>query len=217
MFNERQAASGFPNAACFVSFVPNIPISQFQFSTMPLTEQDILNLQRKTERYKEALQNTQRYRKIWKKELKKSIVAHLRALAEAGGFPAKVQEVAEIENLEAVVLTLGTSESGLGESVGNDLRRDLIKQNGSLVYQQLFNGKILVLINFPFIEKYGQPQPPKTIAIYRPEELKEPYFQRHVETFITDVTAWEDYDDDVAAEPNQRIGFKMNFEKEEEG
>ena len=29
--------------------------------------------------------------------------------------------------------------------------RDLIKQNGSLVYQQLFNGKILVLINYPYI------------------------------------------------------------------
>ncbi len=182
---------------------------------MPLSEQDVLNLQRKVERYKEALQNTQNYRKIWKKGLKKNIAEHLRLLAEAGGLPAKVQAVEDIQNLEAVVLTLGTSESGLGESVGDDLRRDLIKQNGSLVYQQLFNGKILVLINLPFIEKYGQPQPPKTIAVYRPEELKEPYFQRHVETFVTDVTAWEDYDDDAVSEPNQRIGFKMNFENEE--
>lgn len=183
---------------------------------MPLTEQDVLSLQRKVERYKEVLQNTQRYREIWKKELRKSIAEQLRSLAEAGGLPATLQEVEDIQNLEAVVLTLGTSESGLGESVGNDFRRDLIKQNGSLVYQQLFNGKILVLINLPFIEKYGQPQPPKTIAIYRPEELKEPYFQRHVETFMTDVTAWEDYDDDMVSEPNQRIGFKMNFKEEEE-
>ncbi len=149
-------------------------------------------------------------------ELKKNIVAQLRSLLESGGLTAKVQEVSDIQNLEAVILTLGTSESGLSEDVGNGLRRDLIKQNGSLVYQQLFNGKILVLINMPYIEKYGQPQPPKTIAIYRPEELKEPYFQRHVETFITDVTAWEDYDDDQVSEPNQRIGFKMNFEKEEQ-
>ncbi len=182
---------------------------------MPFSEQDTQNLQRKVAHYKEVLQNTQRYREIWKKELKKGIAAQLRSLAELGGLPAKVQEVEEIQNLEAVTLTLGTSESGLGETVGNGLRRDLIKQNGSLVYQQLFNGKILVLINLPYIEKYGQPQPTKTIAIYRPEELKEPYFQRHVETFVTDVTAWEDYDDDLVSEPNQRIGFKMNFEQEE--
>ncbi len=183
---------------------------------MPLSEQDNLNLQRKVERYKEVLQNTQRYRQVWKDELKANIAAQLRTLALSGGLPADVQEVGDIQNLEAVILNLGTSESGLGESVGNGLRRDLIKQNGSLVYQQLFNGKILVLINFPFIEKYGQPQAPKTIAVYRPEELKEPYFQRHFETFVTDVTAWEDYDDDLVSEPNQRIGFKMNFEKEEQ-
>lgn len=181
---------------------------------MALSGQDTLNLQRKVERYKEMLQNTQQYREIWKKDLKKMITAQLLSLAESGGLPATVQELSDIQNLEAVMLTLGTSESGLGEDVGNGLRRELIKQNGSLVYQQLFNGKILVLINLPFIEKYGQPQPPKTIAVYRPEELKEPYFQRHVETFVTDVTAWEDYDDDLVSEPNQRIGFKMNFEEE---
>ena len=76
----------------------------------------------------------------------------------------------------------------------------------------LFNGKIIVLINYPFIENYGQPQPPKTIAIYRPEELKEPYFIRHMEEFLQEITKWEDYDDD---EPTKRIGFQLNFGQEE--
>ncbi|NJN35339.1 MAG: hypothetical protein HC817_14875 [Saprospiraceae bacterium] len=94
------------------------------------------------------------------------------------------------------------------------IKRDLVKHNGSLVYQQLFNGKILVLINLPFIEKYGQPQQPRSIAIYRPEELKEPFILRHVEALISDVTNWEDYDDDAPTQdPNQRIGFKLNFEE----
>lgn len=181
---------------------------------MQLNPQDTQGLQRKVVRYKEVLQNTSDYRAVWKSSLKQNIAEQLRALAEVSGLPAMVEEREDIHNLEAVVLTLGVSESGLGESIGSGLRRDLIKQNGSLVYQQLFNGKILVLINFPFIEKYGQPQPPKTIAIYRPEELKEPYFQRHVETFVADITAWEDYDDDLVPDPNQRIGFKMNFEEE---
>ena len=136
---------------------------------MQLSEEDTLNLKRKVTRYKEVLQNTINYRKAWKSTLRKNISEQLRALAAAGGLDAKVEIRDDIKNLEAVALTLGVAESGLGEPVGNGLRRDLIKQNGSLVYQQLFNGKILVLINFPFIEKYGQPQPPKTIAIYRPE------------------------------------------------
>jgi hypothetical protein len=181
---------------------------------MPLSEQDALNLRRKVSRYQEVLQNTQRYRETWTSELKQTIQEQLKSLTDASGLPANVEVRSDIQNLEAVTLTLGSSASGLAEPVGGGLRRDLIKQGGSLVYQQLFNGKILVLINFPYIEKYGQPQPPKTIAIYRPEELKEPYFLRHIETFVSDITAWEDYDDDVVSEPNQRIGFKLNFQEE---
>lgn len=179
---------------------------------MALTESESSSLRRKVDRYKEVLQITNLYRDAWKTEVKQRILDQLRLLAEAGGMRYTMEERSEIENLEAVVLTLGTEVSGLREPVGTGLRRDLIKQNGSLVYQQLFNGKILVLINLPFIEKYGEPQPPKTIAIYRPDELKEAYFLQHLETFITDVTAWEDYDDQ-ASEPNQRIGFKLNFEE----
>lgn len=180
---------------------------------MAFTELETTNFKKKVEQYKEILENTKRYRETWKTSLKQTIIDRLTELTTAGGLECEIEERNDIENLEAIVLTLGHSESGLGEPVGSDLRRDLIKQNGSLGYQQLFNGKILVLISFPFIEKYGQPQPPKTIAIYRPEELKDAYILRHMETFMTDITAWEDYDDDLP-EPNQRIGFKMNFEQE---
>lgn len=178
---------------------------------MTISNTDLFNLNQKVVRYKDALENTRRYRGIWQELLRNQLKDQLQALIQACGLNAQIEERKEIEHLEALVVTLGAEPSGLREPLGGGLRRDLIKQNGSLVYQQLFNGKILVLINLPFIEKYGQPQPPKTIAIYRPEELKEPYLIRHLETFVTDVTAWEDYDDD-AAEPNQRIGFKVNFE-----
>ena len=73
------------------------------------------------------------------------------------------------------------------------------------------------MINYPYIEGYGEPRPPKSLAIYRPEELKEPFFLRHLEEFITEIFNWEDYDDDNnGAEPNQRIGFRLNFENPEE-
>jgi hypothetical protein len=180
---------------------------------MALTEAETINLRRKVERYKEILQNTLQYRKIWNESLKKQIMAQLKALAEASGLSFSIEERNEIQNLGAVVLNLGTEVSGLREPVGNGLHRDLIKQNGSLVYQQLFNGKILVLINMPHVEKYGEPPVPKTLSIYRPEELKEAYILQHLETFVSDVTIWEDYDDEMP-EPNQRIGFKLNFEEQ---
>jgi len=181
---------------------------------MTFTEQDYFNFQRKVEHYQEVLKNTERYREYWTNTLKKDLLSVLKQAAELAKLACSVDDRSEIQNLGAVVVNLGASRSGLGEPVGNGLHRDLIKQNGSLVYQQLFNGKILVLINYPFIEKYGEPQPPKTLAIYRPEELKEPYVIRHLESFIAEVTSWEDYDDDRPDE-NQRIGFKLNFEQEE--
>lgn len=180
---------------------------------MAFNEQDLFNLQRKVARYQELLQNTKLYRDVWQTTLRQGIVEQLTNLSQSAGLGGSIEIRNDIANLEAVVFNLGSVESGLSEPVGSGMHRGLIKQNGSLVYQQLFNGKILVLINYPFIEKFGQPQAPKTIAIYRPEELKEPYFLRHMEAFVAEITAWEDYDDDMP-EPNQRIGFKMNFERE---
>ncbi|MEL7118095.1 MAG: hypothetical protein AAFO07_01600, partial [Bacteroidota bacterium] len=167
---------------------------------------DLFNLKRKVTQYKEVLKNTRAYREVWKNELKAKIQNTLQQLVDATELEAKIDLREEMENLNAIVLSLGESKSGMYQEVSEDIKRHLIKHNGSLVYQQLFNGKIIVLINYPFIENYGQPHPPKTIAIYRPEELKEPYFIRHMEEFLQEITKWEDYDDD---EPTKRIGFKL--------
>jgi hypothetical protein len=171
-------------------------------------ENELINLKRKVSQYKEVLQNTDTYRKVWEETLRTAIKNRLEELAEATGLEAVVEERSEMENLQAVTLSLGDTKSGMYQVVGRDIQRHLIKHNGSLIYQQLFNGKIIVLIQYPFIENYGQPSPPKTLAIYRPEELKDPYIVRHLEEFVLEITKWEDYDDD---EPNKRIGFDLNF------
>ena len=176
-------------------------------------ESQIFNLKRKVAQYKEVLNNTANYRKVWQDSLKENIISKLQELLVQSELDAKVEERGEMENLQAVVVSLGTSESGMYQQVGDDLKRHLIKQNGSLIYQQLFNGKIIVLIHYPYIENYGEPNPPKTIAIYRPEELKDPFFIRHMEEFIQEITKWEDYDDD---EPHKRIGFNLNFTPQDE-
>ncbi|MEZ4983784.1 MAG: hypothetical protein R2795_01900 [Saprospiraceae bacterium] len=170
--------------------------------------QELNNLNRKVARYNEVLDNTHKYREVWITELNQFILDQLNYIMGEVGLDATVEVRADLENLEAIELSLGTVRSGMSHRVNEHVQRDLIKHNGSLVYQQLFNGKIMVLIQYPYIEGYGEPRPPKTIAIYRPEELKEPFFIRHIEEFIQEITLWEDYDDD---EPHQRIGFQLNF------
>ena len=168
------------------------------------------NLTRKVAEYRRVLEQTARYRKIWDDTLEADIKGALEKLVADTGLAATVTVTEEIANLAAITLSLGNVRSGLSQDVVDGVTRAMIKHNGSLVYQQLFNGKVIVIIQYPFIENYGQPQPPKTIGIYRPEEVRAPYFQRHVEELLTEVTKWEDYDDD---EPNQKIGFKLNFEQ----
>lgn len=176
-----------------------------------LSEHELANLKHKVQNYDSILKNTMNYRSQWDGEtgLKNQIQAILQKMVDVTNLDANIEIKDDLANLEAVVLNLGTEKSGLAEKVSDDVQRSMIKHNGSLIYQQLFNGKIIVVIHYPFIENYGQPRPPKTIAIYRPEELKPPYFVRHVEEFISDISNWEDFDDD---DPQKKIGFKLNFE-----
>jgi len=167
-------------------------------------------LTRKVSEYRRVLEQTTAYRKNWDDELEETITSELKRLAEAAELSATIEIREEIANLAAITLSLGNVESDLAQDVADGVTRQLIKHNGSLVYQQLFNGKVIVIIQYPFIENYGKPQPPKTIGIFRPEELRPPFFQRHLEELLTEITKWEDYDDD---EPNQKIGFKFNFEQ----
>ena len=169
---------------------------------------ELNNLKRKVGAYKEIMTNARTYRDIWKNSLRDQIKGVLEMMIKGCELSATVEVRSDMENLEAIVLSLGDVKSGIWQEIGSDIKRHMIKHNGSLIYQQLFNGKIIVLINYPFIENYGQPRQPKTIGIYRPEELKEPFFIRHMEEFITDITNWEDYDDD---EPSKKIGFDINF------
>ncbi len=177
---------------------------------------ELHNLKRRVSLYKEILENTVVYRQVWKDHLRDFIIQQLSGIVKAVELNAGIVGRAEMENLEAIALSLGDGKSGLAEQVGaSRIKRPLIKNNGSLVYQQLFNGKVLVIIQLPFIEGYGEPHPPKQIGIYRPEELTTPFIIRHVEEFVKAITEWEDYDDDEPAS-DQRIGFKLNFNKKEQ-
>lgn len=161
----------------------------------------------KVQRYQSVLANTKAYRDRWEKQLKALIVSELENMLKITGLQGTIETSDKIRNLEYVILSLGSEESGIAEIVSDKVDKPLIKQNGSLVYQQLFNGKIQVIIGYPFIEGFGEPRPAKVISIYRPEEIKSPFIVRHMEEFIKELTQWEDYDDDDQSPA--KIGFNV--------
>src|SRR5690606_1729694 len=112
------------------------------------------------------------------------------------------------QNPETVVPGLGVVPRGIYEPVGDKFKKKLYKSNGMLIFQQLYNGKIIVMMGYPHIEEVANPKPPKTLEIIRPEELTDGYMLRYLETFFTEIIGWEDYDDDIP----QKIGFNAGFQ-----
>ncbi|MFZ1676890.1 MAG: hypothetical protein WBP41_10395 [Saprospiraceae bacterium] len=162
----------------------------------------------KVERYQNILANTKAYRERWDSQLRAQITAELENMIKVAKLDGKIELQDKVRHLEFIVLSLGSEESGISEIINDKTDKPLIKNNGSLIYQQLFNGKVQVMIGYPYIEGFGEPHPPKIIGIYRPEEIKTPFLIRHMEDFIKEITQWEDFDDDDT--PLARIGYQMS-------
>lgn len=166
---------------------------------------DISKLLSNVKKLNAVLQNTQNYRDQWESTHKNMIISVLENLIETGGIQGEVVINDNYEGLEAISLALQTSDSGIYERISDKTKRALIRNGGVLTYHQLFNGKIGILIGYPYIEGIGQPKMPKTLEISRPDELKEIHILRHVEMFIDEIAEWEDFDDDKDA--THTIGF----------
>jgi hypothetical protein len=166
--------------------------------------------------YKAVLENTATYRKAWHDMVKPLLLDSLNTTLKEVGLTAEVKVQEKLQNLEAVVVDLGKTSSGISEVIENSgVHRTMIKNNGALIYQQLFNGKIMVMVLPPSIEGYGEPKAPRSLEILRPHELNPSLLNKHLETLLKEVIDWEDYDDDEPSKQN--IGFNpIGYIKEEE-
>ena len=64
---------------------------------------------------------------------------------------------------------------------------------------------VMVMLNAPHIEGYGEPKPPRTLEIIRPDEMTPDLIFGHVERLLNDIIEWEDFDDD---DRNKKVAFQ---------
>lgn len=166
---------------------------------------DTSKLEAKVNKLNSVMKNTHDYRDAWDKTHRDMITNVLEKLIKDTNIQGEVILNDRFEGLEAISLALETRDSGIYERVTDHINRPLIRSGAVLTYHQLFNGKIGILIGYPYIEGIGQPKTPKSLEIVRPEELKEINILRQVELFIDEVTEWEDFDDDKQSV--HKIGF----------
>lgn len=172
---------------------------------------DKILLKDKVAAYKQVLENTRNFRQLWKDSVKLKINIILDNFLSSSGLFGKVTENNELENLESIMLDLGRSSSGIAQSKETaEIKNFMIKNNGGLIYQQLFNGKIMVMVHSPHIEGYGEPKDPVFLEIITPSEITDSLIYRHIENFIEIITEWEDFDDESPKKKTvfQPIGFQ---------
>lgn len=169
---------------------------------------DLESVSTKVTRYKKILQNTEEYREAWDKEVKPKITQVLQQLIEETNLKAEVEIRDQLKHLESIIFNLGVSPSGIYEPIGEKFQKKLYKSHGMLAFQQLYNGKIIVMVSYPHIEEVANPHPAKTIEIIRPDELTDGLLVRYLESFFNEIIEWEDYDDNIPS----TIGFKKKLE-----
>lgn len=167
-------------------------------------------IKERVDKYKNMLDQVSIFRDTWSKSLKSNILKEIKKIIETTELEASISEEEEIKGLEAITIRLGNKKSGIYEKTKGNERKDYFKEFGTLVYSQLFNGKVQVWMSFPFIEGLMEPRPPKLIGIYAPPEFNEGLILSNFEVFLKDLIEWEDYDDDDQEKmPKNKIGFGL--------
>lgn len=167
-------------------------------------------------RYTEILDQVVAYRDVWGKSLKKQIHDTAEEILKHTGISAQIEVEERFENLESITVSLGKAISGIAENVDGINKRTIIKDKGSLIFSQLFNGKVQAWMTYPLIEGLMQPKQPKMIGIYAPPEFNDQLILSNFDQFFKELIDWENYDDDQPGQQINRIGFGMPQQNLEE-
>ena len=172
-------------------------------------------IKQRAEKYRKMLQQVVDFRSVWEEQLKEFIKTNAEAVLKHTDTDAKIEIEEKFEHLESVTISLGKSISGIAENIDKNTKRNIVKDNGSLIYSQLFNGKVQVWLTYPLIEGLMQPKEPKMIGIYAPPEFNEGLILSNFDDFFKELIDWENYDDDKPGQAVTRIGFGGTQQEEE--
>jgi len=164
-------------------------------------------IKEKASKYKQLLNTVDEYRSQWEKKLKKFIIKESKAILDATEIEADVDSESTVHGLEAITIKLGMRRSGIYQKMDSGEKKAVWKDYGSLIFGQLFNGKVQVWMTYPILEGLMEPKPPRMIGIYAPPEFDEALVLSNIEFFLNELIAWEDYDDDKPSDKGNTIGF----------
>lgn len=144
-------------------------------------------------------------RKMWNEVTKNLIFDTLTKIKNETSLDWYVQKIDTLINQEFVNLNFGKRPSGITE-VSNEgsttSSKSIVIKGGYIVYTQAVNGKIYVIISYPYVENIIHPIPPLTVACLEPNDINEGLIYIHIDKFLNEMLLWQN------SSSNNGLGFK---------
>ena len=135
--------------------------------------------------YQTLLQCTGAHQARWNATIKEFIYQCLSELASSPK-PLKAIKDESVRNFDTVCVGFIPSPTNIVIKIGQGAQ-GLTKFGGFLFYSQVYNGKVLVGISYPYVEKLQDQVPNKGLALLDPEEITEIKILEHVELFLKEL------------------------------
>lgn len=159
------------------------------------------------EKYTYILKKVNERRELWTNETKAKIIDTLTLVKDTFKFDWQVQRLEGTQNYQAINICFNQKSSGIvdikiDEHTGKQKGFEAYtKHGGYLAFCQSYNGKINVIIGFPYIDEWVSQMDVKVIDNIEPEQATEELISKYVVKFLETMTEWEGKDRDT-------IGFK---------
>lgn len=144
------------------------------------------SIQEKADYYLQVQQAIAQFRQQWEKHTRQSIIDALRDITGKVTLDWRVEENKTLENSQRVSLTFGylirVHEQG---------GKVMFMEEGTLLFNQVYDGRIAVTIKYPKIEIRHYKYSSKELGYFEPQEIDQAKVAHLVEQFLEAITNWE--------------------------
>ncbi|HEY5750386.1 MAG TPA: hypothetical protein VIU12_30185 [Chryseolinea sp.] len=155
---------------------------------------------------------TQQRRDLWKSQTKGQVLSILNAVKDEYKTLFYTQAVDAIKNQEFVNLHLLQRHSNIFEiderGDGSKSIHAYLIDGGYLVYTQAVNGRIYVIISYPYVAGIIERIQDKVVGCYEPSDISEKLVLDHVKQYLDEMLRWENHNASTSS-----IGFDYQQKK----
>lgn len=158
--------------------------------------QNFKNLKVALEKFTVATDQIYRRRRVWKDDIKDRLYNVLRNIRLHSGMKFEIKKNESIDNLNSISFGFSNKISGISTVEVNpftevETTKHYDKNEGYLMFSQTYSGKILIVINYPFVHGFIEESDPEILKIVEPGNLDIGTILDVVTEYVEKMVTWE--------------------------